>query len=193
MTMTTTTTTPLGSRPHPGWPWGAGCARWACKLLACVCTLGAGATQAQTQPAGSVVCRVQSGDLRFGVLNPHSPSSPSHGVGEGLIVLSCQNLTQAAQSHAVSLAISVAQSRLRSNNHPKNALTVGFFHDPIRSQAWGDGRNGGAPLKLLVQLLPGEHRLLRLPVHALLQGFHQAPVGAYQAQVPLSLTQSSEH
>ena len=159
-------------------------------LLLGLFVLVAGASPAQSEDASvSVTCRVQSGDLRFGVLNL---SGPARRMGEGVVVINCQNRSSLAQTTVMNLGISVIQIPMHANGPSKDTLTVAFFHDFNRSQAWGDGHNGGQPLRWPIQLAPGEHRLLRLPVFALLQSSSTAPVGAYQVQVPLTITQSVE-
>lgn len=168
----------------------------ATSLLVSLCAFENGAAHAQNLLAAhSVKCQLQSGDLRFGLFNPNSsgkPNSPSVLSGEGVFVIGCQNLTQAVQGTTLTLGISAVQTPMHNLTQPQATLTVAFFRDVTKSQAWGDGHNGAEPLRMEVRLSPGEHRLMHLPVHALLHGTHTAHTGAYQINVPVSLTQSVE-
>lgn len=160
------------------------------QVVLSVCALLVQTTPAQAEAAAVwLTCRVQSGDLRFGALNP---STPARWEGVGVVVLNCENRSQTAQSTVIHLGISATHTPMHANGPSSQALSVAFFLDPNRSQVWGDGHNGGEPLRWPVQLAPGEHRLLRLPVHALLQHANNAPVGSYQVHVPLTLTHSGE-
>lgn len=164
-------------------------------LLAGVFALWSGVVIAQTlaapstQPASDgVQCRMTSGDLNFGVLSLRNAPSLA---GEGIMVLSCQNRSQAVQSTAISLGLSSLTVNMYAHGRMSTPMTVAFFHDPGMTQAWGEGTNGGEPLKLMLTLSAGEHRQLRLPVHALVHWPHNAPVGQYQVPVTVTVTQAA--
>jgi len=133
----------------------------------------------------SVQCILQSSSLNFGRLTLLR-SVLVQGVGE--VVLGCQNLSPEVQSVEIFLGFPTIGSHTAVLQSTDDALAVNFFLDAQFTEHWGDDSNGAKSLKLLLKLGPGEHKLLRLPVHALLQNRRDAQAGVYLINAPVKLT-----
>lgn len=153
--------------------------------LACVVLACPESAQAAPTLDAPVECTLQSTRLSFGTL---SQQRPSRVQGEGEVIVACQNLSQDVRTVDIAVGFSSmgAHTAVLQSNH--DALAVDFFQDAQSAQRWGDGSNGGRTLQISVRLAPGEHRLLRLPVHALLQNRRDAKAGLYLVHVPVQIT-----
>jgi hypothetical protein len=132
-----------------------------------------------------VKCTLQSSSLNFGRITLHRSALVQ---GEGEVVVGCQNISQEVQSVELFLGFSTIGSHTAVLRSAHDALAVNFFLDAQFSDHWGDGANGAKALQMMLKLGPGEHRLLRLPVHALLQNRRDAQAGMYVINAPIKLT-----
>ena len=133
----------------------------------------------------SVECNIQATRLDFGTLARYRPLWVQ---GEGEVTVTCQNLSQDVRSVEISVTFSRMGSHTALLQSGQDDLVVDFFLDAQWAQPWGDGSNGGQALQVVVKLEPGERKLLRLPVHALLKNRRDARAGVYLVQVPLQMT-----
>lgn len=132
-----------------------------------------------------VQCQLQPNSLHFGRVTLHRVPLLQ---GEGEALVSCHNPSQQAALIEITLAFPTMgpQPAVLQSSH--DALGVSFFLDAQFSEYWGDGTNGAQALHMAVKLGPGEARVLRLPVHALLHNRRDARAGAYMVNLPIQLT-----
>lgn len=135
--------------------------------------------------AVQVNCVLQSASLNFGRLNLQWRTPYA---GEGEAVVACQNTASEARRVVLSMTLASMgpQSAFLQSSH--GALAVTFFRDAPHEMRWGDDRNGAASQQFPLELGPGERRLLRLPVYALLHNPRDAPAGVYLTRVAVMLT-----
>lgn len=132
-----------------------------------------------------VQCTLQSNSLNFGQITLQRPALVK---GEGEVQVACQNLSQQVQSMEIRLGFPFMGANTAMLQSNRGALHVSFFLDAQRTERWGDGANGAQALKVLVKLEPGERRLIRLPVYAVLENRRDARAGAYVLNAPVQLT-----
>lgn len=152
----------------------------ACLVLTCL-------EPVQAAPAldAPVECTLQSTRLSFGTLTQQRPTQVQ---GEGEVIVACQNLSPTVRTVDITVGFSSMGAHTAMLQSSQDALAVDFFLDVQCAERWGDGNNGGRTLQASVRLAPGEHRQLRLPVHALLQNRRDAKAGLYLVHVPVQIT-----
>lgn len=152
-------------------PWVIACASpWG---LVCAAT---------PEDSSPVQCSVQSALLNFGRLHAQHPLQV---IGEGEAVLNCHNT--ANDPRRVTLTLSFPTLGLQSAvlTQGPSALPVHFYRDAQLSQRWGDDQNGAASWTIALDMVAAEHRLLRVPVHAVLFTARGMAPGLYIGRVPL--------
>lgn len=142
-------------------------------------------TVAASSIAGAQIdCVLAGATLNFGNLDPRTRATYP-GVGEINVI--CTNRSRVVRSAMLTLAfptMGAQESRLQGR---QDALAVSFFRDALFTERWGDDRNGATALRIAVEIMPGEQRRLRVPVHARLQSPHESTAGVYNTQVPIVL------
>lgn len=132
----------------------------------------------------AVRCSLQSASLNFGFLTLHRQSPVA---GEGEAVVACQNSATALRRVELWLSFPTMGPETAVLQSNQGAITVAFFHDAQFAVRWVEDRSGLARQRILLELAPGERKLLHLPVYALLQNPRDAAPGVYMAQVPLTV------
>jgi Spore Coat Protein U domain len=147
----------------------------------CFVTVFAGVVEDTT----AVHCLVQSASLNFGRLNLQRPSPVP---GEGELVLACQNTSSESRRVTFSLALPSVGVQTTLLQSGRVAMPVMFYRDPQYAMRWGDDLNGAAALRVALDFTPNEHKVLRLPVYALLHSPRVAAAGVYLGHAPVTLT-----
>lgn len=132
-----------------------------------------------------VQCRVQSAQLNFGRL--HAPQA-LQVIGEGEAVLSCHNTANNPRRVTLTLSFPTLGQQAAVLTQGPSALPVHFYRDAQLSQRWGDDLNGAAAWTLALDMAAAEHRLLHVPVHAVLFTARGMAPGLYLGRVPLTLS-----
>lgn len=156
------------------WPWA----------MACVGPWGlvGAATPDDSSP---VQCSVQSAQLNFGRLRAQHPLQV---IGEGEAVLSCHNTANESRRVTLTLLFPTLGQQAAVLTHGPSAFPVHFYRDAQLSQRWGDDPNGAAAWTMALDMVAAEHRLLRVPVHAVLFTTRGMAPGLYLGRVPLTLS-----
>jgi hypothetical protein len=134
--------------------------------------------------AWAVRCLVQSGQLNFGRLNLQHTSPVT---GEGEAVVACQNTSSDPQRVTLSLQFPSWQGQTARLQSGRSRLPVTFYRDAQFALRWGDDLQGADGLTVPLDMGPGESRVLRLPVYALLHTPRGVAAGVYLSLVPLKL------
>ena len=157
------------------------------RLIACAvlglcggCTVCAGGQDT----AWAVRCLVQSGQLNFGRLNLQHASPVT---GEGEAVVACQNTSSDPQRVTLTLQFPSWQGQTARLQSGRSSLPVTFYRDAQFALRWGDDLQGAEGLAVALDMGPGESRVLRLPVYALLHTPRGVVAGVYLSLVPLTL------
>jgi len=134
--------------------------------------------------AWAVHCLAQSGQLNFGRLNLQHTSPVT---GEGEAVVACQNTSSDPQRVTLSLQFPSGQGQTARLQSGRSSLPVTFYRDAQFALRWGDDLQGAEGLAVALDMGPGESRVLRLPVYALLHTQRGVVAGVYLSVVPLTL------
>ena len=134
--------------------------------------------------AWAVRCLVQSGQLNFGRLNLQHTSPVT---GEGEAVVACQNTSSDPQRVTLSLQFPSGQGQTARLQSGRSSLPVTFYRDAQFALRWGDDLQGAEGLTVALDMGPGESRVLRVPVYALLHTPRGVAAGVYLSLVPLTL------
>lgn len=129
-------------------------------------------------------CVLAGATLNFGNLDPRTRTTYP-GVGEITVV--CTNHSRVVRSAMLTLAFPTMGAQEARLQGRQEALAVSFYRDAHFTERWGDDRNGATALHITVEIMPGEQRRLRIPVHAQLQSPHGSTAGVYNTQVPIVL------
>jgi len=156
----------------------------ACMVLALGCSFNLACVGA-VHSTSAVHCLVQSARLNFGRLNLQRPPQVA---GEGEVVVACQNTSSEGRRVTLSVLFPTAGVQTAFLQSGNEALAVVFYRDAQWTVRWGDDLNGAAALRVDMDFTPGEQRLLRLPVYALLHKPRTAAAGLYMSHVPVMLT-----
>ncbi len=132
-----------------------------------------------------VQCSVQSAQLNFGRLHAQQPLQV---IGEGEAVLSCHNTANEPRRVTLTLSLHTLGLQAAMLTQGPLALPVHFYRDAQLSQRWGDDQNGAAAWTLALDMVAAEHRLLHVPVHAVLFTTRGMYPGLYLGRVPLTLS-----
>ena len=134
--------------------------------------------------AWAVRCIVQSGQLNFGRLNLQHTSPVT---GEGEAVVACQNTSSDPQRVTLSLQFPSGQGQTARLQSGRSSLPVTFYRDAQFALRWGDDLQGAEGLTVALDMGPGESRVLRVPVYALLHTPRGVAAGVYLSLVLLTL------
>ena len=134
--------------------------------------------------AAQVDCAVAGATLNFGNLDPRTRNAYP-GVGEITVV--CTNHSRAVRSATLTLALATMEAQGFRLQGRQEALAISFYRDALFTDRWGDDRNGATAMRISVEVMPGEQRRLRIPVHARLQAARESTAGTYNAQFPIVL------
>lgn len=145
----------------------------------------AGATHAAPlDDASAVHCTLQSASLNYGRLTLQRQSPVA---GEGEAVVACRNTATSLRRVELWLSFPTVGPEIAVLQSGRSTITVVFFQDAQFAVRWAEDRNGTARRQILLELAPGERKLLHLPVYALLQNPRDAAAGVYMAQVPVAI------
>jgi spore coat protein U-like protein len=127
-------------------------------------------------------CTLEAAALNFGHLQ--LPLKTTY-VGVGEITAVCHNQSSTVRRVELTLTFPTMgqQSELLQGN--RGTLAVTFYRDPQFVERWGDDQNGAG---IILELMPGEQRRLRLSVHALLQISRNSEAGVYNTHIPITLS-----
>ena len=150
-------------------------------LMATPCVSGADTTE----DASPVQCIVQSARLDFGRLGLHRPHLVA---GQGEAVVACLNATQQMRHVELWLTFPTMGPQTAALQSRQGSLAVRFYQDAQFATGWSEDRGGAALPQAAVDLGPGERKVLRLPVYALLQNPQDAAADLYLLNLPITVT-----
>lgn len=157
-----------------------GCSAW--DASAAAASAGPPGDAALESDPAQIRCSLESARLDFGHLQ--WPLRTRY-VGVGEITAICHNPSGGTRRAELTLAFPTMGRQGAVLRRSRGTLTLTFYRDPQLAERWDDNRNGAG---IVLELLPGEQRRLRLSVYAVLHADRNAEAGVYTTQLPITLS-----